>query len=57
MPASTVKVAGRDVLASWKVIVSLVLFPIMWIFYSACFATVFYMWPTLVEHVPFLVCR
>ena len=44
-------------LASWKVIVSLVLFPVMWIFYSACFATVFYMWPTLVEHVPFLVSR
>jgi glycerol-3-phosphate O-acyltransferase/dihydroxyacetone phosphate acyltransferase len=34
LKASTVKIAGRDVLATWKLMVALVLTPMMYTFYS-----------------------
>jgi glycerol-3-phosphate O-acyltransferase/dihydroxyacetone phosphate acyltransferase len=36
LKGSTVKVAGRDVLATWKVLVGLVLVPSLYTFYSIC---------------------
>lgn len=39
LAASSVKIAGRDVIASWKVLISLGLTPLLYMFYSilACF--------------------
>lgn len=33
---STVKIAGRDILATWKILVGLVLLPMLYAFYSLC---------------------
>ena len=35
LAASTVKIAGRDVLATWKVLVSLAVVPLLYVFYAA----------------------
>ena len=32
--ASSVKISGRDVLATWKLLISLVFLPSMWLFYT-----------------------
>lgn len=40
LAASSVKIAGRDVLASWKLMVSLVLLPSLYLFYTF----IFYWW-------------
>jgi len=34
LAASVVKVAGRDVLATWKVLISLVMIPALYVFYA-----------------------
>lgn len=42
MKSSTVKVAGRDVLATWKLLVGLVLIPLLYSFYSFIVFVVLY---------------
>jgi len=49
--ASTVKLAGRDVLASWKVIVSLIFLPLEWTTYTLAFGALLLFYPD----APFLV--
>ncbi|SRR5260221_3617936 len=34
LAASVVKVAGRDVLATWKVLISLIMIPALYVFYA-----------------------
>ncbi len=40
LAASVVKVAGRDVLATWKVLISLVMTPALYLFYAIVATTV-----------------
>lgn len=50
LAASTVKIAGRDVLATWKVLLSLVATPILYTFYATLATFLAYKWdaPSLV---------
>ncbi|KAI9782764.1 MAG: hypothetical protein M1816_001716 [Peltula sp. TS41687] len=55
LAASTVKVQGRDVMATWKVLISMALAPLLYTFYGICFTLLTYknrIWGRIPEWVP-----
>ena len=51
LAASTVKIQGRDVLATWKVLVSLALVPLLYVTYTLIAMLVAYRYDLLPEHI------
>ena len=55
LAASTVKIQGRDVMATWKLLVALAFAPLLYTFYGICFAVLAYknrIWGRVPEWVP-----
>lgn len=55
LAASTVKIQGRDVMATWKVLVALAFAPLLYTFYAICFTLLTYknrIWGLVPEWVP-----
>ena len=56
LAASTVKLQGRDVMATWKLLVALAFAPLLYTFYGICFTVAAYrnrIWGTVPEWLPF----